>query len=212
MTKLTTFYIVRHGQTDWNVQEKVQGHSDIALNAEGEAQASLAAGDLKSIKFAAAFSSDLIRARRTAEIIAAEHKLAVKSTELLRERMYGTYEGVGRAELYEFYAKLNSLLEHERAAHYDQYHVESNEKMISRLSTFLRETALVYPGKNVLVVSHGGILHLLLCHIAGLNYATTRIRVRNTGYVKLESDGTEFYIRETKNVEIPEGINLITSS
>src|SRR5258706_14102789 len=90
---LTTFYIVRHGETDWNAERRLQGHSDIPLNENGELQAKNLADELQDITFDLAFSSDLLRAKRTAEIIALEHKLEVQTTKLIREKNYGSLEG-----------------------------------------------------------------------------------------------------------------------
>lgn len=67
-----TLYIVRHGQTDWNVRKIIQGHSDIPLNTEGQEQARVLAESLKNVHFDKIISSDLVRAKRTAEIVALE--------------------------------------------------------------------------------------------------------------------------------------------
>jgi broad specificity phosphatase PhoE len=77
---MTTFYLVRHGETDWNKQRIIQGQEDIPLNETGIQQAENAAKLMKSIPFDLAYSSDLMRAKRTTEIIALEHNLAVEAT------------------------------------------------------------------------------------------------------------------------------------
>lgn len=86
--KYCTFYIVRHGETLWNVKGLLQGIKDSALTPTGEKQARELAAELESVNFDVIFSSDLLRARRTAEIIALERKLAVKTSQLLRERQF----------------------------------------------------------------------------------------------------------------------------
>src|SRR3989344_5835107 len=91
--KLTTFYIVRHGQTEWNTKGLLQGHGDSPLTYLGVKQAEQIRDELKSIHFDAIFSSDLLRAKRTAEIVALERKIAVKTTQALRERDFGHFEG-----------------------------------------------------------------------------------------------------------------------
>ena len=90
--RFCTLYLVRHGETDWNVKGLLQGHTDIDLNKTGIKQAKELAKKLRRIKFAISFSSDLLRARRTAEIIATEKKIAVKTTTTLRERKFGRFE------------------------------------------------------------------------------------------------------------------------
>jgi broad specificity phosphatase PhoE len=77
ITNPCTFYITRHGETVWNIQQRMQGQQDSPLTENGILQAKAAAEKLKKIHFDHAFSSDLLRARRTAEIIAADHDLAI---------------------------------------------------------------------------------------------------------------------------------------
>ena len=96
-------YLIRHGETDWNAKGLLQGQSDIPLNKEGEKQTIEAAKKhFKKIKFAAIFSSDLVRAKRTAEIIALEKKMAVETSVLLRERDFGPFEGKHCRKFYFF--------------------------------------------------------------------------------------------------------------
>ena len=87
-------YLIRHGETEWNVAGKIQGHEDSPLTKKGLDQARQAAQQFKDHHFAAVFSSDLIRAQRTAEIIAAEHQLTVQTTQFLREKAYGKFAGL----------------------------------------------------------------------------------------------------------------------
>ena len=90
-----SMFVVRHGKTAWNRAGRIQGHTDIPLLPEGEEQARLLADKLRHIKFDAAYSSDLIRAKQTASIIASE-KLDVLTTPKLRERFLGCLGGTIR--------------------------------------------------------------------------------------------------------------------
>src|SRR3989338_844655 len=91
---MTTFYIVRHGQTEHNINNIMQGFTvDSPLTKKGQEQAEKIGKELSHIHFDEVFSSDLTRAKRTAEIITLERKLAIKTTEALREQCYGKYEG-----------------------------------------------------------------------------------------------------------------------
>ena len=84
--KTCTIYLVRHGETDNNVNDIIQGQmKGISLNTTGKDQAKLAALKLKKIKFDAIYSSDLLRAKQTAQIINLEHNLAIKTHKALRE-------------------------------------------------------------------------------------------------------------------------------
>lgn len=193
-------YIVRHGQTDWNVKHIIQGHSDIPLNSKGEEQAKELAEKLADVRFDAAFSSDLIRARRTAEIISLEKKLAVKTTQALRERYFGKFEG---KDWQKYDKEIVTLLKKYRKVGYDQKKavMEIDDSMISRVTTFLREIAVGYPGKNILMVSHGGLMRTLLIHFGFGTYETLPPgSIGNLGYFKLKSDGVDFFIEETDGI------------
>ena len=81
----STIYLVRHGETEWNTEGRLQGQKDSFLTAKGEKQAAQTAEKLKGVKFDAIFSSDLLRAKRTAEIIKLERQLEINTTKALRE-------------------------------------------------------------------------------------------------------------------------------
>ncbi|MBI3379858.1 histidine phosphatase family protein, partial [Candidatus Gottesmanbacteria bacterium] len=127
-----TFYIVRHGETQWNVDRKIQGHRNSPLTEEGLKQIKEIAKELRKIKFHTVFSSDLLRAKRTAEVVALEHNLAVHTTKLLRERRYGKYEGKPSEVLTEFHKLFDRLTTAERMAYKISQDVESDNEMIAR--------------------------------------------------------------------------------
>lgn len=202
----TTFYLVRHGETEWNVKKIIQGQTDSSLTKTGTVQAKNLAKKLKRVYFDKIFSSDLFRAKRTAEIIAAEKRLAVVTTKLLRERAFGKYEGWPIEKYYKNFEKY--FVENKRLSDMEAYKrkpdkdIESDEEIVNRLITFIREVAIGYPGKTILVVTHGGIMRGFLIH---LGYGTRKElpagSIENTAYVKLLSDGTDFFIKEVVGVE-----------
>ncbi|MFH0873933.1 MAG: histidine phosphatase family protein [Candidatus Komeilibacteria bacterium] len=149
-SKWCTFYLIRHGQTEHNVKNITQGHSDSPLTAEGIRQAIELGQRLKSVKFDAVFSSDLLRAKRTAELITLERHLEVKTRHLLRERSYGRFEGKDWTEYHllaqEMIKKMASLSAEEKWKFKYAPDIESNHELISRFITCLREIALAYPG------------------------------------------------------------------
>lgn len=204
MNNLTTIYITRHGETDWNKEHKIQGHTDVPLNEEGEKQANILRDELKDIKFDKVFSSDLIRAKRTAEILTLERDLEIETTNILREVNYGDFEGTHTRDFFDTFDKWKTLSEKERKKHknYDKYiKVEDWDDATARLIKFLREVSIGFNGKTLLVSTHGGLMHNLLIHLGFADPKKIK-KVRNTAYIKLESDGVDFFIKETKGVEV----------
>lgn len=203
---LTTFYIVRHGQTQWNKKGILQGHLDSPLTRMGIKQAKERATFFSTYHFDAVFSSDIWRAHRTAKILLLEREMAVITTALLREGSLGKYEG---RKIQDLEMDLRDLIEeHEQLSTREHIKyklapdIESNEEMVHRLTIFLRETALAYEGKTVLIVSHGSIIRSLLLQLGyGTHKELPEGCISNLGFVKLASDGTDFFIQETEGVK-----------
>lgn len=202
---LTTFYIVRHGQAEGNQKGLLQGHNDTALTPVGEAQAQEVTKNLEHIHFDEIFSSDLIRAKRTAEVIALERKLAVKTTQALREKKYGQFQGLP-------YQTINTAIEQLLKTYKEVTDetlfilkptpdVESDEEAMGRFITFLREVAVGFRNKIILVVTHSGMMRSLLIHLGFGTYKTIPVdAIKLTAYIKLESDGVDFFVKETRGV------------
>lgn len=201
---LTIFYLVRHGQTEWNLKRLMQGHHDSPLTKDGETQALSLARQLENIKFDLVFSSDLLRAKRTAEVIAKEHRLEVKLNNLLRERTFGEYEGKSEEALEAFNEYIKSLTHSERFNFkFNSKNIESDNEIATRLVTFLREAAFTHPGKTVLAVTHGGTIRALLIKLGYATYNQLHHNaVSNTAYLKLETDGIDFFVKETEGIRI----------
>ncbi|HPS48504.1 MAG TPA: histidine phosphatase family protein, partial [Flexilinea sp.] len=104
---MTRFCLIRHGQTDWNLEGRYQGQSDIPLNSTGIKQARLIARVLRDEQFDAVYSSDLLRALRTAEIITEYHdSLKINTDPRLREVNQGEWEGLTRDAIRDRYPKI----------------------------------------------------------------------------------------------------------
>lgn len=203
MNNKTVIYIVRHGETEWNTKNLIQGHKDSPLTKLGIEQTKQLAKELKRIKFDLIFSSDLLRAEKTAKIIATEHKLTVETTKLLRERNFGKLAGKHRSVLKAFDELFASLNDKEIFKYKSSPDVESDEEITTRLITFLRELALAHPGEKALVVTHGAVMRAFLIRLGELSYKK-RMWVKNVAYVKLESDGIDFFVKETKGISVKE--------
>lgn len=202
MADFCTIYIVRHGETDWNAQRLVQGHSDTPLNKIGEIQAKELALKFKNIKIDKVFSSDLLRAKRTAEIIVLEKKLAVETTKILRERRFGKYEGQHASALETLDQILRELDKEARFKYRHEGEIDSDEDLINRIIPFLREVAISNPDKTILTVTHGGVLRSLIRHIQDMDLV--KIKVENLAYIKLKSDGEDFEVIETSGINYEE--------
>jgi len=198
---MTTFYIARHGETLYNTQGIIQGHTDSPLTETGEAQARMLGENLREVRFDAVFSSDLLRAQKTAEIAKLERELMITTSKLLRERSYGDFDGKDAALLLAHNQQVLEELKHTTYAERKNVRfapdMESDDDLVERLLLFLRESAVAYPDKTLLVVSHGGIMRVLLIH---LGWATHEElpggSVSNGGYIKLLSDGVDFSIEQ----------------
>jgi len=199
ITSYCTFYIVRHGETDWNVEHRAQGHTDIPINVRGEEQAKEAGKLLKDIHFDAAYSSDLVRARRTAEIIALDREMKVKTTQLLREQHFGKFEGTLWTETSQLFDARKKLSE-EELLHHQIADEETHYEVSTRLFTFLREASLTHRGQTILVVTHGGLMRHLLARLGKGSLKQPKY-IKNTGFIKLRSDGVEFFLDEVNGID-----------
>lgn len=199
-SNLATIYIVRHGETEWNSKKLIQGQSDSPLTKTGVKQAKELSKKLNKIKFDLVFSSDLLRAKRTAEIIVAEQKLEIATSKLLRERRFGKLEGKPVKTLRAF-DELFAKLKHEEIYSYKSSpDVESDEEIVTRLINFLREAVIVNAGKKILVVTHGGVMRAFLIKL-GISDYKDPVWIDNTGYIKLETDGVDFYVKGVEGIE-----------
>ena len=178
-----TITLVRHGQTAWNVGRRFQGRSDIPLSDVGRAQAAAASRALASDRFDVVYSSDLIRAVETAEMIAAPHDLAIHRDERLREFDFGEWEGLTWAQITQ---RWPHLLEHggTEAKYYQPTGGESFDDVRERVRSFLADVRARREGQ-VLVVTHAGVLHAAVDGLAeGVSFdqaSITRIAMDDDG-------------------------------
>lgn len=205
MNKYCTIYLVRHGQAQSNIDKIMAGVTDAPLTEEGAKQAEIRKQEFESIKFDGVFSSDLVRAKRTAEIIAAERQLAINTRELLRERHFGDWEGKpeeGPLQIIrESLEKIKNSTDFEKRQLSFISGFENDNEITSRMLIVLREIAAAYLGQTILVASHGSIMRALLCHLGFGTYDELPPGcIENTGYFILESDGVDFFIKQTVGV------------
>ena len=207
MNNFATLYIVRHGETEWNVKDRIQGHKDSPLTSQGIRQAYDVAEKLKHIQFDAIFSSDLLRVKRTVEIIRLDRKLAISTKKVLRERTYGHFDGKTvkeyKKETQHLLEKFEKLSGQEQRKFKFAKGYENDEEVIARFITFLREVAVSYPNRTVLIATHGGVIRTFLAHM-GFAKSDELLpgSFKNAGYVKVLSDGVDFFIKEVEGYRL----------
>ena len=202
-----TLYIVRHGETEWNAQHIVMGQKDSPLTELGLKQAEALKKIFYDVHFDAAYSSDLLRTKRTAEIIALEKNLAIETRQLLRERSYGHFEGKPAAEYREsikhLLAKWQKLSDKKRWTFKFSDDIESDAEVAGRFITILREIAAINQGKTVLIVAHGACLRTFLVHIGFASSSELPSgSISNGGYVKILSDGLDFIVKKAVGLKM----------
>ncbi|MEP7357076.1 MAG: histidine phosphatase family protein [Anaerolineales bacterium] len=161
---MTHLYLIRHGRTTWNDEGRMQGWADPPLDAVGRQQALALAARLAGARFDAVYSSPLLRARATAEAVAAAHGLRVNFDERLRERNIGDWTGL--------------TFEEARARDPERFDAdwrrlgppggESQAELAARANAAVDDIAASFPRGTIAVVSHGGALSAYLAHALGI--------------------------------------------
>ena len=159
-------YLIRHGETAWNAQGRIQGHLDSPLNEEGMAQALLLGERLSAVRFDHFYSSDLGRALRTAQPIADRTGRQPVASERLRERRLGVFQGLTGVECERTHPQ-DYLRFHGREPDHAVPGGESIRELYRRVSSCFEELAAQHPGERILVVTHGGVLDALYRHVTG---------------------------------------------
>jgi len=185
---MTRFLMIRHGETAWNADGRIQGHTDVDLTEVGIEQARLAADRLRGEAIDAVYSSDLRRAYVTGEVIAEPHGLGVITTPLLREAYLSAWQGLTMQEVaarfpedFERYRR-DSVANRPAGA-------ERLEDVIARCASFLEEATSAYPDGCVAVAAHGGAIRGILAAAFGVGPELYRcIRLDNGGLTVLEMD------------------------
>ena len=176
-TATTHITLIRHGETAWNADRRLQGHLDIGLNERGLAQARALATALATTPFDAVLASDLQRAWQTAEALASGRGLTVLQDAALRERGYGSFEGL-------LYADIEAAYPVEYAAWQARDTdavmpagtrvAESFRQFYQRAVAAIMAAAARHPGGSIAIVAHGGVLECAYRAARGLALDTPR--------------------------------------
>lgn len=199
-------YMVRHGETHWNVERRLQGHADSPLTTRGIREAQRVADELAPVRFDVVYASDLLRARRTAELLVQERKLRVIGTELLRERYFGRYEGQPythfRTEMADALAQRDGLVYEQQLDYRIHPEIETDRQVTDRALDLVQEVTRQHGGKSVLMVTHGGMVRSLLYRLGYgcVDGYPKKLHVGNLGYFVLETDGVDMKVGEVEGI------------
>lgn len=179
MTHSTLLGLLRHGQTDWNIDLRLQGTADIPMNQAGIDQITRAADALTEHSFDLILTSPLGRARQSAEIVA--NRLGIQELQAddgLIERAFGIGEGLTYAEWQAHYAGLDQIPG-----------AESLASVVERARLLLDQTIERYQGKKVLAVSHGAFIRAVVNHVSEGLYPPKGERLSNASLHLFEHRG-----------------------
>jgi probable phosphoglycerate mutase len=208
----TRFIVVRHGETQWNIQQRIQGHGDSPLTARGEAQADAIAARLAQEKFDALIASDLGRAIQTAQRIAARTGHAVVPDARLRERNFGIGEGLTYAEIDQRFPGAFSRTQ-EMDPDYLVPGGETRRHFHHRVMMAFEALALEHHGKRIAVVAHGGVLAAIYRVVHGIPVAQPHtIPIANASYNALPFEADTWSLEAWDDVaHLPAAVPFVES-
>lgn len=194
----TIFYFIRHGESVYNVRGLINGQIDTELTKKGISQTKKIAKSLKKIKFDVIYTSDLKRARDTTKIIAQMVNMKFTLSKLLRERNFGPFEGKPRISLKQIDYVYDTLSEDEKYTHKLFQNMESDKDLYLRIIKFIEILNHNCNGKTILVVTHGGIMAVLLNKLGSSSYKKP-IKIDNLGYFIVEYNKQKLRLRKISN-------------
>ena len=183
--KETGIILIRHGETEWNSQQRMQGHSNSDLSSVGQAQIQALGQWMKIVPFDHIYSSDSLRAKQTAEAITQFSGHELKIDLRLREKNLGVFEGLTSEEARERHPEVFRLFK-TAGSKYVIDEGESTQQLQDRALEIVDEIWIKHPEERVLLVTHGGFIRVVMKHSLGLSLETpTRFLIRNTGVFRL---------------------------
>lgn len=173
LEQATRLLLIRHGETAWNRATRIQGHTDIPLSPLGLAQAERLAQALSDEPLSAIYSSDLSRARQTAEALARVQGLPIRFDEGLRERAFGRFEGLSWEEIDRGYPD-DAARWRRREPDFAVGGGESLIEFSGRVLAAARRAVSAHPGQSIALVAHGGVLDCLYRAATGAELQASR--------------------------------------
>lgn len=165
---MTTYFCMRHGLTEWNMESRIQGKTDISLCDEGRDMARKWAESLSGHTFDSILTSGLGRARETAEIINEMLGLPLHADPRLAEQDWGEWTGLTKGELKQVFKKVKQ--QEKRGFQFCPPGGESRDEVLMRACDALIDFSVEHPGESVLVITHNGVLKCLTYVLSGLEF------------------------------------------
>lgn len=207
----THIVLIRHGETDWNAAGRIQGHLAVPLNGRGLAQAEAVAARLAQTRFHALYSSDLLRARQTAEAIARRSGHGVRADRRLREWDLGTLSGLLRTQAEAAHPEAADIYRN-RLVDAPLPGGESIRQRYERVIEAVSGIAAGHPGETVVVVSHGGPLGDCYRRAAGIAVAVrAKIDLFNGSINRIRVDGEQWALESWGEVDHLDAIGTMAN-
>ena len=187
-------YLIRHAETEWNKAMKFQGQTDIPLIEDGRQQAAALGRRMSSLKLDALYSSDLVRAYETAQIVASHHNKQVEIVPELKELNFGEWEGLTHSEIKKNYPEELKLWWNNPFS-INVPGGESFRELSERAVNAIKKIVKKHSDGQVAVVSHGGVIRCIIGYTMGIAPAKYwRLRLNNTSvsildFPRHEDDG-----------------------
>ncbi|MFJ8261747.1 histidine phosphatase family protein [Rummeliibacillus sp. NPDC094406] len=186
---MTKIYIVRHGETDWNCEGRLQGGTDTTLNDRGKQQATVCRNYFKKIKCDAIFTSTLQRAMLTATIMNEELKLPFFQLREFAERTFGVAEGMTYEERVKVYP------------HKEYPNQEKIEQLKERIASGLLKIHDQYPDGNVILVTHGAVIHTLFSMVENPEIFPQSARLSNGGVSIIHDRDGKWWLEKYNQIQ-----------
>ncbi|MGE7691208.1 histidine phosphatase family protein [Lysinibacillus sp. NPDC097214] len=201
MRKLTTFYLVRHGETMWNKEQRLQGWLDSPLSENGILQTEKLRDHLKNISFTAAFSSSSGRAKETMQILLTERQLPINYEDNLREIFLGDWQGKKVEDIMTSHSDYELYTDY--PGQFVATHTESFDTVTERAMFSLKKIAEKYPENNVLIVSHAVTIKCIINAILGRNVDQLWAEpfINGTSVTIIEQVDQQWLVKEIGNIQ-----------
>jgi broad specificity phosphatase PhoE len=203
----TTVYLTRHGQTEWNSIGRMMGWTDEDMNETGLAQAGRLATRMAKMRLDAVYTSPLKRTISTGIIVGKSHGIIPKTAQGLIEINYGIWEGLARIEVKKKWPELQQQL-HDDPSELAIPGGETFKQLAVRVVAAFNEIVKAEEGKHILMVSHQGILKVLVAELMGISYRDWgKFEIRNASLTTMTVNNGHIHVITLNDISHLEGVS-----